>query len=351
MKKKEILWSENEPSDKDVLWLSRKEDLLVLQSYDVNGWEPIGSTAKQEPEIEEIVISDLVINKDSTIIQDDPITISYTLKSGSPTEFMFWIDENPLRYWRPLSELNTLMPVVEIGLHQVSFKVRYKDIESNTLTVSYEGLPKSDIVADNIICFANYPSNVSNLDKNYLDSLYGGYINCNMMNFISNLPLWSILSKSGKDNPDVRFMTEEEKLTYSGLEGINTWTSSRNMTGDLSSVFSLINDNGGFYTLEYNYVYSYSNPRESLWGIHIPNGQYKVRLLSCSNERIDKYDNATIKINKQEVSIPGGSVPYYNNTEWTDYIPVSVTDGKLTIWFSTVAQKRAGINAIEVVKI
>lgn len=147
-----------------------------------------------------------------------------------------------------------------------------------------------------------------------------------------------------------RLTAAENKIVAAeGLTQAGEWRMGGSQNGDLTSVFSVASE----ATCEYRYLYQYGGAQSDGWALKVPNGQYKIRILSCTTETNDKYINFhTFNINTNSVldQLPLEKA-LTNNTEWVEFDPITVTNEVIWIYAAVNAKNRCGINAIEIIKL
>lgn len=204
---------------------------------------------------------------------------------------------------------------------------------------------------DNTVCFVNYGLNDLNKVRYFDDTLYGGRININEMNYESTIERTPIYSKSGKvlTGWERYCQNVDTIIADSGLTQAGEWRMGGSQNGDLTSVFSVASE----ATCEYRYLYQYGGAQSDGWALKVPNGQYKIRILTCTSETNDKYINFnTFKINGENVldQLPLEKA-LTNNTEWVEFNPITVYTELIWIYAAVAAKARCGINAIEIIKL
>lgn len=204
---------------------------------------------------------------------------------------------------------------------------------------------------DNTACFVNYGLNDLNKVRYFDDTLYGGRININEMNYESTIERTPIYSKSGKvlTGWERYCQNVDTIIADSGLTQAGEWRMGGSQNGDLTSVFSVASE----ATCEYRYLYQYGGAQSDGWALKVPNGQYKIRILTCTSETNDKYINFnTFKINGENVldQLPLEKA-LTNNTEWVEFNPITVYTELIWIYAAVAAKARCGINAIEIIKL
>lgn len=147
-------------------------------------------------------------------------------------------------------------------------------------------------------------------------------------------------ANTGELLPGYSRMNEEDKKNYYSLDSMFNWQSSTNQTGDVSSLFSTV--------LVYLYCSQYNQTPKSVIGWNVPNGAYRVSILSCTTEA-DSTSGRYIEINRENKALP--VLSFQNNTTWMEFDNIVVTDGKLAILMHGEKNKRIGWNAIKVEKI
>ena len=237
----------------------------------------------------------------------------------------------------------------------LTFNVTWPSAKVDTVTVSVGGISSSKTVTinavdtpsegdDNIACFAAY-SWTDHKSAHITDSLYGGSINYEAGNYGPIANGEAVYSKSGKIlNGWSRAGDEQENHISECGEVYQAWMGPPAQSGSVADVFSTD-------PVLYQSVSRYNAKVANCLRYQVPNGSYKVRFLSSTTESGDVYTNAVITINGVDRTSAFPTSPYAQKQEWTDYIDVTVTDGRITIMLVVNPSKRVGFNAIEIKKI
>lgn len=136
-------------------------------------------------------------------------------------------------------------------------------------------------------------------------------------------------------------MSNDEKIAFCGLlTSLDNWGSASSMNSDLSDLFAT--------PLEYAYSNKYNATVYPVLGWNIPNGTYKISILSSTTEA-DLASTGHIKINNVELSLP--AISFQNNKQWMEFENIQVTEGKLAVMMYAEKSKRIGYNAIKIEKI
>lgn len=150
-------------------------------------------------------------------------------------------------------------------------------------------------------------------------------------------PLYNALT--GDELPDWVRMSNQEKMSYYGIETLDNWLGAAAFNSDLSSIFST--------GLEYRYSYKYNGVMYPVLGWKVPNGTYKISILSSTTQS-DHTSMGHLKINKDEMTLP--SLSLMNNTTWMEFDNIVVDDGNLAIMMWGDVNKRIGYSAIKIEK-
>lgn len=135
-------------------------------------------------------------------------------------------------------------------------------------------------------------------------------------------------------------MSNQEKMSYYEVETLDNWLGAAALNPDLSSMFST--------GLEYKYSNRYNSSIYPIIGWKVPNGTYKVSILSSTTQ--DHHTSTGhIKINKIEMSLPSMSLT--DNETWMEFDNIVVSDGKLAIMMWAEKSRSIGFNAIKIEKI
>lgn len=135
-------------------------------------------------------------------------------------------------------------------------------------------------------------------------------------------------------------MYDSEKISYYDVATLDKWLGASAFNPDLSSMFST--------PLSYQYSNKYNGIIYPIIGWKVPNGTYKVSILSSTTQS-DHTSTGHIKINKVEQTLP--SLSLTNNKTWMEFDNIVVNDGKLAIMMWAEKSKRIGFNAIKIEKI
>ena len=148
-------------------------------------------------------------------------------------------------------------------------------------------------------------------------------------------PIYNALT--GNALPGWSRMYDSEKTSYYGVSPLDKWLSVTSFNPDLSSLFST--------ALTYQYSNKYNDVIYPILGWNVPNGTYKVSILSSTTQN-DHTSTGHIKINKVEMELPQLSL--MNNTTWMEFDDIVVSDGKLAIMMWADISKRIGFNAVKI---
>lgn len=135
-------------------------------------------------------------------------------------------------------------------------------------------------------------------------------------------------------------MSDDEKKLAFGLDTLDKWGYSPVQDGDISLLFAA--------KIRYNYSTKYNASIYPVMGWNVPDGTYKVSILSCTTEP-DTTATGHIKINNEEQKLP--TLSFQHNTTWMEFDNIVVTEGKLAIMMWGDKSKRIGWNVIKVEKI
>ena len=148
-------------------------------------------------------------------------------------------------------------------------------------------------------------------------------------------PIYNALT--GNALPGWSRMYDSEKTSYYGVSPLDKWLSVTSFNPDLSSLFST--------ALTYQYSNKYNDVIYPILGWNVPNGTYKVSILSSTTQN-DHTSTGHIKINKVEMELPQLSL--MNNTTWMEFDDIVVSDGKLAIMMWADISNRIGFNAVKI---
>lgn len=243
----------------------------------------------------------------------------------------------------------------KIAGNVLTFNVMWASAKTDTIVVSAGEITSSKSITinastppagddDNIACFVayDYPGMGS---KAYLeDSLYGT-INHESGGYNSTTNNEPIYSKSGQLLSEWKRAGDEQEsyVTNAGYT-YQKWVGASAQSGDTSSVFATS-------PTFYQNVTKYNVTSANCLRYRVPNGSYKVRFLSSTTENNDTYSNAVITINGEDRTSEFPTEPYQQKQNWTDYMDVVVSDGRITIMLVVNPSKRVGFSAIEIKKI
>lgn len=195
---------------------------------------------------------------------------------------------------------------------------------------------------DKIICLpvASYVETESK--SIYVDELYGGtccILQAHETKYIQDSE--TLKAKSGKvltgfNRKQADIVSYIEGLGYTHIPT----GSSINQNGDLTSMFT--------HNPLYTYVYKYGVAGANAFRFSVPNGNYKLRFISSTQEASDTYQNGTVKLNDVDITSQLPTEPYQQKNEWTQWFDVTVTDGVITLLIIVPTSKRVGLNVIEI---
>lgn len=195
---------------------------------------------------------------------------------------------------------------------------------------------------DKIICLpvASYVETGSK--SIYVDELYGGtccILQANETQYIQDSE--TLKAKSGKvltgfNRKQADIVSYIEGLGYTHIPTGSSMT----QNGDLTSMFT--------HNPLYAYVYKYNVAGANAFRFSVPNGNYKLRFISSTQEATDRYQNGTVKLNDVDITSQLPTEPYQQKNEWTQWFDVTVTDGVITLLIIVPTSKRVGLNVIEI---
>lgn len=195
---------------------------------------------------------------------------------------------------------------------------------------------------DKIICLP-IVSYVETKSKSiYVDELYGGtccILQAHETQYIQDSE--TLKAKSGKvltgfNRKQADIVSYIEGLGYTHIPT----GSSKNQNGDLTSMFT--------HNPLYTYVCKYGVAGANAFRFSVPNGNYKLRFISSTQEATDRYQNGTVKLNDVDITSQLPTEPYQQKNEWTQWFDVTVTDGVITLLIIVPTSKRVGLNVIEI---
>ena len=195
---------------------------------------------------------------------------------------------------------------------------------------------------DKIICLPVVSYAETESKSIYVDELYGGtccILQAHETRYIQDSE--TLKAKSGKvltgfNRKQADIVSYIEGLGYTHIPT----GSSINQNGDLTSMFT--------HNPLYNYVYRYGVAGANAFRFSVPNGNYKLRFISSTQEASDTYQNGTVKLNDIDITSQLPTEPYQQKNEWTQWFDVTVTDGVITLLIVVPTSKRVGLNVIEI---
>lgn len=195
---------------------------------------------------------------------------------------------------------------------------------------------------DKIICLPVVSYAETESKSIYVDELYGGtccILQAHETQYIQDSE--TLKAKSGKvltgfNRKQADIVSYIEGLGYTHIPT----GSSINQNGDLTSMFT--------HNPLYNYVYRYGVAGANAFRFSVPNGNYKLRFISSTQEASDTYQNGTVKLNDVDITSQLPTEPYQQKNEWTQWFDVTVTDGVITLLIVVPTSKRVGLNVIEI---
>lgn len=195
---------------------------------------------------------------------------------------------------------------------------------------------------DKIICLPVVSYAETKSKSIYVDELYGGtccILQAHETQYIQDSE--TLKAKSGKvltgfNRKQADIVSYIEGLGYTHIPT----GSSINQNGDLTSMFT--------HNPLYTYVYKYGVAGANAFRFSVPNGNYKLRFISSTQEASDTYQNGTVKLNDVDITSQLPTEPYQQKNEWTQWFDVTVTDGVITLLIIVPTSKRVGLNVIEI---
>lgn len=195
---------------------------------------------------------------------------------------------------------------------------------------------------DKIICLPIVSYVETESKSIYVDELYGGtccILQAHETQYIQDSE--TLKAKSGKvltgfNRKQADIVSYIEGLGYTHIPT----GSSMNQNGDLTSMFT--------HNPLYAYVCKYGVAGANAFRFSVPNGNYKLRFISSTQEATDSYQNGTVKLNDVDITSQLPTEPYQQKNEWTQWFDVTVTDGVITLLIIVPTSKRIGLNVIEI---
>lgn len=195
---------------------------------------------------------------------------------------------------------------------------------------------------DKIICLPVVSYAETGNKSIYVDELYGGtccILQAHETQYIQDSE--TLKAKSGKvltgfNRKQADIVSYIEGLGYTHIPT----GSSIKQNGDLTSMFT--------YNPLYSYVCRYGVAGANAFRFSVPNGNYKLRFISSTQEASDTYQNGTVKLNDVDITSQLPTEPYQQKNEWTQWFDVTVTDGVITLLIVVPTSKRVGLNVIEI---
>lgn len=195
---------------------------------------------------------------------------------------------------------------------------------------------------DKIICLPIVSYAETESKSIYVDELYGGtccILQAHETQYIQDSE--TLKAKSGKvltgfNRKQADIVSYIEGLGYTHIPT----GSSMNQNGDLTSMFT--------HNPLYTYVCKYGVAGANAFRFSVPNGNYKLRFISSTQEATDSYQNGTVKLNNVDITSQLPTEPYQQKNEWTQWFDVTVTDGVITLLIIVPTSKRVGLNVIEI---
>lgn len=195
---------------------------------------------------------------------------------------------------------------------------------------------------DKIICLPVVSYAETGSKSIYVDELYGGtccILQAHETQYIQDIE--TLKAKSGKvltgfNRKQADIVSYIEGLGYTHIP--TGFSMSQN--GDLTSMFT--------HNPLYTYVCKYGVAGANAFRFSVPNGNYKLRFISSTQEATDRYQNGTVKLNNVDITSQLPTEPYQQKNEWTQWFDVTVTDGVITLLIIVPTSKRVGLNVIEI---
>lgn len=180
---------------------------------------------------------------------------------------------------------------------------------------------------------------------NETDSVTGKTINAGNVNGVTVGGQTELYGSDGNLLTDFTIMTKEERAAATG-EAYQNFT--QNFGPDLTGVTNLPYDIE--YFRFYQHAYKYNGTTYPVYGLNVPNGTYRIRILS-STSRDESSANGHVAINGMEQTLPTPAFSLTNNSKnWFEFSNIVVTDGKLLIKIWAEKSRYFGINFIELLK-
>lgn len=178
------------------------------------------------------------------------------------------------------------------------------------------------------------------------DNITGKIINAGNVNGSTGVEKNIILySSNGNLRNDFTIMTRDERVAATGVP-FESFI--QGFAPDLSAATTLPYNNG--YFERYQYAWKYNSTTYPVYGLNVPNGTYRIRILS-STSRDESSANGHVAINGVEQTLPTPAFSLTNNSKnWFEFTNIAVTDGKLLIKIWAEKSRYFGINFIELLK-
>lgn len=195
---------------------------------------------------------------------------------------------------------------------------------------------------DKIICLPIVSYADTKSKSIYVDELYGG--TCCILQAHETQHIQDSETLKAKSGKVLTGFNRKQADIVSYIEGLGythiPTGSSMIQNGDLTSMFT--------HNPLYTYVYKYGVAGANAFRFSVPNGNYKLRFISSTQEATDSYQNGTVKLNDVDITSQLPTEPYQQKNEWTQWFDVTVTDGVITLLIIVPTSKRVGLNVIEI---
>lgn len=313
------------------------EKTLYMQLKNEQGESTVKSASiSYEEATTEIPLSGLTINGNTTITAGDSAQLSVVYTPSNTTQTgVEWSSSD-----QSVATVSASGRVTAVAAGNAAITARSTanpNISTvHNITVSAAGSDKPAVM------IANYSWADHNLDH-ILDQTAGKYLtisnNNNNAQVARDNKLYDMTT--GAELTGWSRMSNDEKIAFCGLlTSLDNWGSAASMNPDLSDLFAT--------PLEYAYSNKYNATVYPVIGWNVPNGSYKISILSSTTEA-DLASNGHIKINNVEQSLP--TISFQNNKQWMEFDNIQVTEGKLAVMMYAEKSKRIGYNVIKIEKI
>lgn len=283
----------------------------------------------------EILLSGLTINGNSTITAGDTaqLSVAYTPANTTQTGVEWSSSDEAVATVSALGQVTALTAGTAVITARSTANPNIST--AHNITINAVGSDKPAVM------IANYSWSNYKVDH-ILDETAGKYLSIsnhgNNEYVASDNKLYDMTT--GAELAGWSRMSNDEKIAFCGLlTSLDNWGSASSANPDLSDLFAT--------PLEYVYSNKYNATVYPVVGWNIPNGTYKVSILS-STTSADLSSNGHIKINNVEQSLP--AISFQNNKQWMEFDNIQVTEGKLAVMMYAEKSKRIGFNAIKIEK-